>query len=144
MTSLPVGPKPRPSLPLHLTNGTSSLHTNCTATSVGKKERQKLAAAIESSHHERQPLDLDAADQRHSKPNEALSHKLNGDIHKPTALSPLNQAARDPRDEAESPLVTATASPRPASPYTLNPPIDFDGLSWPSKSRKDFSDLDLD
>lgn len=26
----------------------------------------------------------------------------------------------------------ATAS-RPASPYTLNPPIDFDGLSWPCK-----------
>ncbi|MCJ1359987.1 MAG: GTP cyclohydrolase 1 [Icmadophila ericetorum] len=132
MTSLPIGPEPRSSLPPHLTNGTSPPHTNGTTTSVDKRERQKLAAAIESSHYERQPVDLDAPDQRDSKLNEVLNHKLNREIHKPSALSHLNQAARDPRDEAESPLVTATSSPRPASPYTLNPPIDFDGLSWPS------------
>ncbi|KAI9828421.1 MAG: GTP cyclohydrolase I [Thelocarpon impressellum] len=47
----------------------------------------------------------------------------------------LTEAARDPRDEAR-PLASATAS-RPASPYTLNPPIDFDGLSWPSLGTRE-------
>ena len=47
------------------------------------------------------------------------------------APTKIDVAARDPRDEALSPT-TATVS-RPASPYTLNPPIDFDGLSWPSE-----------
>ncbi|KAK9472914.1 uncharacterized protein V1510DRAFT_402927 [Dipodascopsis tothii] len=34
---------------------------------------------------------------------------------------------------------SAPGSPlsRPASPYTLNPPIDFDGLSWPSIGTRD-------
>lgn len=44
----------------------------------------------------------------------------------------LSVAARDPRDEAIPATPPATVS-RPASPYTLNPPIDFDGLSWPSE-----------
>lgn len=43
----------------------------------------------------------------------------------------LTEAARDPRDEA--PHVTPSTS-RSASPYTQSPPIDFDGLSWPSKT----------
>lgn len=43
----------------------------------------------------------------------------------------------DQRDEHVSRDELPPASPRipvsrPASPYTLNPPIDFDGLSWPS------------
>ena len=47
------------------------------------------------------------------------------------APTKIDVAARDPRDEAPSPT-TATVR-RPASPYTSNPPIDFDGLSWPSE-----------
>lgn len=40
----------------------------------------------------------------------------------------LSAPPRDPRDHTvPTPVVS-----RPASPYTLNPPIDFDGLSWPS------------
>jgi hypothetical protein len=31
-------------------------------------------------------------------------------------------------------LVTPPQLSRPATPYTLNPPVDFDGLSWPSMS----------
>ena len=46
----------------------------------------------------------------------------------------LNEPARHPGDEAPSSL---TPIPRPASPYTLNPPIDFDGLSWPSLGTRD-------
>ena len=40
----------------------------------------------------------------------------------------IRQPARDPRDEVPPPTKS-----RPASPYTLKPPIDYDGLSWPSK-----------
>ena len=43
----------------------------------------------------------------------------------------LSEAARDPRDEA--PITPPISVSRPASPYTMNPPIDFDGLSWPSE-----------
>lgn len=42
----------------------------------------------------------------------------------------LNDPPRDPRDEG-GPLTPPATASRPASPYTLNPPIDFDGLSWP-------------
>lgn len=46
------------------------------------------------------------------------------------------EAPRDQRDELNGsvthpPLTPPTSATRPASPYTLNPPIDFDGLSWP-------------
>ncbi|KAL6243658.1 GTP cyclohydrolase I [Rhinocladiella similis] len=40
-----------------------------------------------------------------------------------------HEPARDERDEA--PMTPPASLSRPASPYTLNPPIDFDGLSWP-------------
>ncbi|PGH04283.1 GTP cyclohydrolase I [Blastomyces parvus] len=46
----------------------------------------------------------------------------------------LSEPPRDPRDHT-GPL-TPTIS-RPASPYTLNPPIDFDGLSWPSVGTRE-------
>lgn len=45
---------------------------------------------------------------------------------------PLNDPPRDPRDEG-GPLTPPATVSRPASPYTMNPPIDFDGLSWPCK-----------
>ena len=50
-------------------------------------------------------------------------------------VSPFGLPARD-RDKGLGP--TAQATSRPASPYTLNPPIDFDGLSWPSELRSGF------
>jgi len=31
-------------------------------------------------------------------------------------------------------LVTPPQTSRPTTPYTLSPPVDFDGLSWPSMS----------
>lgn len=45
----------------------------------------------------------------------------------------LHDPARDPRDEAGTLTPPVTAS-RPASPYTLAPAVDFDGLSWPCES----------
>ncbi|MCJ1324384.1 GTP cyclohydrolase I [Thelotrema lepadinum] len=41
-----------------------------------------------------------------------------------------SEKPRHPRDERK--LSSSTATKRTAGPYTANPPIDFDGLSWPS------------
>ena len=101
--------KKRPA-PSNLTNGTGKL-------SPGKKERQRLAAAIESTSRKRQRTD---------------SVLSNGNIDSvPSDLLTINEPARDVRDQATPP--DALSQSRPSSPYTLNPPVDFDGLSWPSR-----------
>lgn len=46
----------------------------------------------------------------------------------------LREPARHPGDAAPN---TPVSTSRPASPYTSNPPIDFDGLSWPSLGTRD-------
>lgn len=65
-----------------------------------------------------------------------------GDVQSLTNGTPVNPARdsnatrpnitdpRDPRDQG-APLTPPSTVSRPASPYTLSPPIDFDGLSWP-------------
>ena len=113
----------------HRAHSSSPLRPS-TRTSVNAEEREKLTASILSSNARRQPIDLDSLE----------LPKVNG--HEPSLLdvsgknsaapTKIDVSARDPRDEAPSPT-TATVS-RPHSPYTLNPPIDFDGLSWPSES----------
>ena len=96
--------------PFNLTNGTSKV-------SAGKKERQRLAAAIEFTGR---------------KPQRTDSILSNGYVDsKPSDLSTIGEPARDPRDQATLPKTSSQN--RPASPYTLNPPVDFDGLSWPSR-----------
>ncbi|KAI9766280.1 MAG: GTP cyclohydrolase 1 [Geoglossum simile] len=121
MDSPPLGQKLKSALPSHLSNGGSPLHT-----SVDHKERESLFASITSSASHRQPIDLESPDSQLS------NGTVNSPTYLPRALSlkhdlgshpRFTEAARDPRDQL-------TAS-RPASPYTLNPPIDFDGLSWP-------------
>ena len=99
-------------------------------TSVNPEERERLTASILSSNARRQPIDLDELES--PKVNGRASYPL--EILDEDRVNPANidVSARDPRDEAPS-QTTATVS-RPASPYTLNPPIDFDGLSWPSES----------
>lgn len=44
--------------------------------------------------------------------------------------SALNGPPRDPRDKT-GPTTPPSIVSRPSSPYTMVPPIDFDGLSWP-------------
>ena len=100
-----------------------------TRTSVNAEEREKLTASILSSNTRRQPIDLDSL--QSLKVNGHDSHPLDISGEGATAPTKIDVCARDPRDEAPS-SKTATVS-RPASPYTLNPPIDFDGLSWPSE-----------
>lgn len=128
--------KPKMVLPSYLLNGTN--HTSHPSsplgrTSVNAKERDKLTASIKSSHNGRQPINLDSDDvpqtygYRSYPPGDEYE-----EVDEPTNL---DVSARDPRDEAAHPEPTALS--RPASPYTQNPPIDFDGLSWPSESTTD-------
>ncbi|PGH11921.1 GTP cyclohydrolase I [Helicocarpus griseus UAMH5409] len=64
-------------------------------------------------------------------------------VEKPTVVATevssrrnLSEPPRDPRDHTGQ-LTPPTTASRPASPYTLNPPIDFDGLSWPSVGTRE-------
>lgn len=109
MNSPPLpGPKPK-ALPSYLVNGTSPLHGSQRA-----RERENLSSSIRSTYGRKTAVDL--SDAGNNRPHGHVS---------------LTEPARDGRDEhpPASPPVTVS---RPASPYTLNPPIDFDGLSWPS------------
>ncbi|KAI4183638.1 MAG: hypothetical protein L6R41_005295 [Letrouitia leprolyta] len=123
MESSPLAPRAKSALPSHLVNGSTHSDRNSARTSVPAKEREQLTASILSSSKRRNLADFE-------KPNG------NGNHHPssiPTRNSDLEAEARDPRDEAH----TSSAHSRPASPYTLNPPIDFDGLSWPSLGTRE-------
>lgn len=127
MDSPPLGPKPKSALPSYLINGNSPLHT-----SPDIRERESLAASITASSGRRQPVDFDGSQHATSNGDATFLHQaVKPRPARPAVHSHLTEAARDPRDEAPPP--TPPSSSRPASPYTLNPPIDFDGLSWPSE-----------
>ena len=134
MDNSPIAKKPKSALPSHLSNGTnrnSRGGSPLARTSVNAKERDKLTASIRSSNNRRVPIDLESVDQPVS--NGVGYYSANGVSSEPSANSTeLDVSPRDPRDEPPEP--TPSAASRPASPYTLNPPIDFDGLSWPSES----------
>jgi len=134
MSPSPIAPQARLALPPHLLNGdnhASHKSSPLGRTSINAKEREALTASIQSSHNRRQPIDLDA--------REELSTNGHGfdsptDPYKePENPTNLHVAPRDPRHEASQTSPPTLA--RSASPYTLNPPIDFDGLSWPSESE---------
>ena len=116
-------PKPK-ALPSYLTNGPSPLHVSQEVRD--NRERQNAFASIKSSMGPKKvPIDLDHEGVRlssgpHKDPIDQASHRLE------------EEAARDPRDEASPPTPPA-ASTRSTSPYTHNPTVDFDGLSWPSE-----------
>jgi GTP cyclohydrolase I len=138
MESPPKGPKPRSALPSYLTNGSGSnspLHV-----SSHTKEREKLFASINASTTKRQAVDLNEQDatKQGAEPSTSSSNGHIQDGYNPST-GQLTAGARDARDEP--PASTPPAIGRPASPYTLNAPIDFDGLSWPSRllpSRSDY------
>lgn len=101
-SSPPLGPRPHSALPSHLLNGSSPLHSSA-ATSNSARERESLNSSIRSSF--RGAVSFESADA------DAENEPIGGD-----KLGPVSPSS----------LVS-----RPASPYTLVPPIDFDGLSWP-------------
>ena len=119
---------PKSALPSHLLNGSSPLRSS-RRPSVGHKERERLAASIIALNKPRPPIDLGSFDDPLLTGREDDSDVTSKPLAIQNELSPLEIDARDPRDKAPP---TPPLSDRPASPYTLNPPIDFDGLSWPS------------
>ncbi|KAL8693471.1 MAG: hypothetical protein Q9218_001702 [Villophora microphyllina] len=123
MDSSPLAPKPQSPLPSNILNGSAHTSKGSSRTSIGAKEKERVAAAIISSNKRRDPVDLEV-------PN---GYGDNPPANKKTRLSELEVEARDPRDEANG----HPAHGRPASPYTLNPPVDFDGLSWPSLGTRE-------
>ena len=133
MDSPPFALKPKSALPSHLSNGINHVSHGSSPlarTSVNAKERDRLTASIRSSNTRRQPIDLDTI--YGQQINGQAPYDTDGVDEEPGSPTNLDVEARDPRDEAPHPAPPTTS--RPASPYTLNPPIDFDGLSWPSES----------
>src|SRR5665213_2239928 len=129
MNSPPLGPKPKPSIPNYLLNGGSPLNTSPRA-----RERENLNSSIKSTYGRRTAVDLD--DNRNTIQNSApRSWESQPDVSRPLQndeSSSLSEPARDSRDAA-APITPPITASRPASPYTMNRPIDFDGLSWPSE-----------
>ena len=138
----PLGPKPKSALPSYLLNGGASVRMPSST-----RERENLNSSIRSSFARRQAIDLDLSKdiaesqsvtgtrtQCNERPaNMDNSNKLYDDSSPVITKRNLSEPPRDPRDQA-APLTPPSTISRPASPYTLNPPIDFDGLSWPSMS----------
>ncbi|KAL1302965.1 hypothetical protein AAFC00_003283 [Neodothiora populina] len=120
MDHQPLSPRPKPKA-IPLINGSSPLHT--TQEKRDATERESAFASIRSSMGPRkEPIDLE--DGHYFQPHQAVAKD-----RRPMRLANLEEVdARDPRDEAPTP----TTISRSSSPYTANPTVDFDGLSWPS------------
>lgn len=120
MDTQPHSPRPKPKA-IPLINGSSPLHT--TQEKRDANERENAFASIKSSMGpKKQPIDLE--DGHYFQPQQAVAKDK-----RPLRLSNLEEVdARDPRDEPATPYEISRSS----SPYTANPTVDFDGLSWPS------------
>ncbi|OQE35482.1 hypothetical protein PENCOP_c013G01372 [Penicillium coprophilum] len=144
-------PSPKPSaIPSHMLNGSSPLQRS-TGTR-DSRERESLNTSIRSSFEPRIPIDFESSEAKPESKTEteaepetgaAPTHAVSSASVPIRSVAPvrpsLNDPPRDPRDAA-APLTPSTTVSRPASPYTLNPPIDFDGLSWPcpgTRQRKE-------
>ena len=131
----PASPRPK-AIPSHLINGHSPLHPSYTADRT-KDERDSTYNAIKSSMGpHREAIDLDADDEPISPPADstARSPKRPAVQYEEVEDQDIEDlrikiAARDRRDSAP---LTPPATSRASSPFTQNPTIDFDGLSWPS------------
>ncbi|OAP61743.1 GTP cyclohydrolase I [Fonsecaea erecta] len=128
-------PKPRSAVPSYLLNGSSPLHRSQPTTTTRAQERENLASSIKATYGRRRTIDFTAEGHTASQATMPSGTSWLGlentqkevDSKRPAKL---HTPARDERDEAP-PTPPASTVSRPASPYTLNPPIDFDGLSWP-------------
>ena len=134
MTPPYITPNPNLALPSQLSNGEDhAAHCSKGSTlrrpSVNTREREALTASIKSSHSRRQPIHLDPKNEP-QRNGHGPYFAANGDTQDGSTTM-VDVAPRDPRDEAPQTLTSNATCP--ASPYTLNPPIDFDGLSWPSE-----------
>ena len=134
--SPPLTPKPK-ALPSYLTNGGSPLQNRVSVRDTS--ERDTLFSSIKSSSGpRRQPIALEQLPSPVQQGPPALKGAtMNGVYGKVEEREHIVQEyARDPRDEAPMSPTLSTNS-RPASPFTANPTVDFDGLSWPSMGTKE-------
>ncbi|EMC94157.1 hypothetical protein BAUCODRAFT_222420 [Baudoinia panamericana UAMH 10762] len=120
-----------------MVNGHSPHAAPPATSALDQVERKRTAQSIQASMNaHREPISMDRlhlddesdpphmnGSQEHSA--EQYEQVEDGDIED----LDVKVAARDARDEA---LVTPAAISRAASPFTAHPPVDFDGLSWPS------------
>ena len=121
-------------VPLRLLNGHSPLQTI-----VSSQERGKPSAQNSSSHPRKTAKDRPANGQTEQDDLDAqadgaqIAYVDRDELDSSSSPSAQlrQEEPRDPRDD-----IAFSAIVRPASPYTLNPPIDFDGLSWPSESTE--------
>ncbi|RJE22540.1 gtp cyclohydrolase i [Aspergillus sclerotialis] len=129
--SPPHGPKPKSAIPSHILNGSSPLSLSTSARDA--RERDILNSSIRSSFSARRPAQFDSPEMvgESSSASGPVPAVPSGNV-KPT----LNDPPRDPRDEG-GPLTPPSTVSRPSSPYTLFPPIDFDGLSWPCPGTRE-------
>ncbi|KAL8985669.1 MAG: hypothetical protein Q9205_000683 [Flavoplaca limonia] len=148
--SSPSSPRSNPAKSSYLANGNAHTVKKSSRTSIGAKERTRLQASILFTNKRREAIDLEKvngdadhltvtedpesqdADGNHISSTIHAVERVNGRHEDASSSIPdpsphLEVDARDPRDEAQAPLLRSRVS----SPYTSNPPIDFDGLSWP-------------
>lgn len=127
---------PKSALPSHLLNSPTPKGGSPLRTSVGAKERERLTASIHSLNSDKRPIDLALLENPESPSHQPYAPDGTQQNTKTLVnMSPSGVSARD-RDKGLGPTVQATS--RPESPYPSNPPIDFDGLSWPSELRFGF------
>lgn len=132
-------PRPKP-IPPHLVNGHSPLHP------AAKEERERderdntIAAVKSSMGPKREPIDMEELERPHQSQASPL--------RKPYVAAQENPARqyeevqdRDieeleirvpSRHEGDQAPPTPPATSRSMSPFTSNPTVDFEGLSWPS------------
>lgn len=120
--------KPKPAIPSHLPNGHSPLaSTEARTEARDKKERDSLYAAIQTSNRGRQIVNFDGPNGYF--PKTSTSANVNG---KGAADEHKMASSEDDVDD-HVPIRTPLATSRAHSPYTHQPTVDFDGLSWPSE-----------
>ena len=96
---------------------------------VSPSDRQKLVMSTEESFD--RPTIEPEAPQHYPRNGSDDSHLNRLTPNGRPQIPSYSEKPRHPRDERK--LSSSTATKRTAGPYTANPPIDFDGLSWPSK-----------
>lgn len=125
MESPATSGKPASSLPTYLSEKNQSSNSN--RQNKNERERRKLYESISASGaRSRVPVDYNLP------LAESTGKSLATDDSAPFPMELIeNKSPRDPRDSVVP--LSPPATSRSASPYTQNPTVDFDGLSWPSK-----------
>lgn len=131
MDTSSFGAYQKSALPSHLRHRSSQMPNGGSPlqTSVGVKELERLTASIHSLNDGRRSLDLSSPQGSQSSTQQTdASQSRYRRTESGISSANLNVAPRDPRDKTSELNIS-----RPSSSNSLDTPIDFDGLSWPSK-----------